>query len=174
LDPGYVDEVVIGCRGEIIARHPRCWAREDVIFDPLHYLPLIEEKINSLDQAAPLLGWQLPDEFATLRRLMEGRMYDQNPGRQANLPARKFTQVLSSSIAADNSLSRSRRPLLKSLATVAVSFPIAAGSRVMPFADATSFTTVAQTRASSFDGKFMSSPSGSPHGGWGEPSQSPV
>src|SRR3546814_15809354 len=66
--------VVIGCRGEIIARHPRSWEREDVIFDPVHYLPLIEQKINSLDQAAPLQGWDLPEEFATLRRLMEGRM----------------------------------------------------------------------------------------------------
>lgn len=39
---GYVDEVVIGCRGEIIARHPRSFERDDVIFEPLHYLPLIE------------------------------------------------------------------------------------------------------------------------------------
>ena len=26
----YVDQVVIGCRGDVIARHPRCYAREDV------------------------------------------------------------------------------------------------------------------------------------------------
>jgi hypothetical protein len=64
---GYVDEVVIGCGGEIIARHPRSWEREDVVFDPVHYLPLIEQKINALDQAAPLQGWNLPQEFATLR-----------------------------------------------------------------------------------------------------------
>ena len=51
---GYVDEVVIGCGGEIIARHPRCYDREDMVFDPIHYLPLIEQKINALDQAAPL------------------------------------------------------------------------------------------------------------------------
>jgi hypothetical protein len=38
------------------------------------YLSLIEQKINSLDQAAPLQGWDLPEEFPTLRRLMEGRM----------------------------------------------------------------------------------------------------
>src|SRR5690606_29908994 len=71
---GYVDEVVIGCGGEIVARHPRSWEREDVVFDPVHYLPLIEQKINALDQAAPLQGWDLPEEFATLRRLMETRM----------------------------------------------------------------------------------------------------
>ncbi len=35
---GYVDQVVIGCGGEIIARHPRSYDREDVVFDPIHYL----------------------------------------------------------------------------------------------------------------------------------------
>ncbi len=83
---GYVDEVVIGCGGEIIARHPRNWDREDVVFNPLHYLPLIEQKINALDQAAPLQGWDLPQEFATLRRLMEGRM--------AKHGKREYVQVL--------------------------------------------------------------------------------
>ena len=53
---------------------PRSFDREDIIFDPVHYLPLIERKINALDQAAPLQGWDLPEEFATLCRLMEGRM----------------------------------------------------------------------------------------------------
>ncbi len=83
---GYVDEVVIGWRGEIIARHSRSWEREDVVFDPLHYLPLIEQKINALDQAAPLQGWDLPGEFATLRRLMEARM--------AKHGRREYVQVL--------------------------------------------------------------------------------
>ncbi len=71
---GYVDQVVIGCGSEVIARHRRSYEREDLIFDPLHYLPLIEQKIGALDQAAPLEGWDLPDAFATLRRLMEARM----------------------------------------------------------------------------------------------------
>jgi transposase len=83
---GYVDEVVIGCRGEVIARHPRCYAREDVVFDPLHYLPLIERKPNALDQAAPLAEWDLPPEFATLRRLMEARM--------SKMGRREYVQVL--------------------------------------------------------------------------------
>src|SRR5664279_2719592 len=57
-----------------------------LIFDPLHYLALIEQKINALDQAAPLAGWRLPEEFMTLRRLMEARM-----GKQGK---REFVQVL--------------------------------------------------------------------------------
>ncbi len=83
---GYVHEVVVACGAEIIARHPRSYEREDFIFDPLHYLALIERKINALDQAAPLVGWNLPEEFATLRRLLEARM-----GKQGK---REFVQVL--------------------------------------------------------------------------------
>ena len=83
---GYVDAVVIGSGGEVIARHPRCYDREDMVFDPIHYLPLIEKKINALDQAAPLAEWDLPPEFATLRRLMEARMI--KAGR------REYVQVL--------------------------------------------------------------------------------
>jgi len=83
---GYVHEVVIACGTEVIARHPRSYEREDFVFDPLHYLALIEQKINALDQAAPLAGWQLPEEFATLRRLLEARMG--KPGK------REYVQVL--------------------------------------------------------------------------------
>jgi len=83
---GYVHEVVIACEAEIIARHTRSWDKEDFIFDPLHYLALIEQKTNALDQAAPLEGWQLPDAFATLRRLLEARM-----GKAGK---REFVQVL--------------------------------------------------------------------------------
>ncbi|MEZ5869521.1 MAG: IS21 family transposase, partial [Defluviimonas denitrificans] len=60
--------------------------REDVVFDPVHYLPLIEQKINAFEQAAPLAEWALPPEFETLRRLMEARML--KAGR------REFVQVL--------------------------------------------------------------------------------
>jgi hypothetical protein len=83
---GYVDAVMIGCGGQVIARHPRCYGREDMVFDPVHYLPLIERKINALDQAAPLAEWDLPPAFATLRRLMEARMT--KAGR------REYVQVL--------------------------------------------------------------------------------
>jgi hypothetical protein len=67
---GYVQEVVISCGTEVIARHPRSYEREDFVFD----------------QAAPLASWQLPEQFATLRRLLEARM-----GKQGK---REFVQVL--------------------------------------------------------------------------------
>jgi hypothetical protein len=83
---GYVGEVVISCGADIIARHARSYEREDFVFDPLHYLALLEQKIGALDQAAPLIGWDLPEEFAVLRRLLEARM-----GKRGK---REFVQVL--------------------------------------------------------------------------------
>ena len=63
LVKGYVDEVVIVCGSDEIARHRRSYEREVLIFEPRHYLALLERKTGALDQAAPLAGWQLPDEF---------------------------------------------------------------------------------------------------------------
>ncbi len=82
----YVHDVVISCGAEIIARHRRSWEKEDFVFDPLHYLALIERKTNALDQAAPLTGWELPQAFTTLRRLLEARM-----GKNGK---REFVQIL--------------------------------------------------------------------------------
>ncbi len=83
---GYVGDVVISCGAEVIARHPRSYERDDFVFDPVHYLPLLERKTGALDQAAPLAGWELPEEFGMLRRLLESRM-----GRRGK---REFVQVL--------------------------------------------------------------------------------
>ena len=86
LIKGYVHEVVIVCGSQVIARHRRSYEREDMIFDPLHYLALLEQKTRALDQAAPLAGWELPACFAQLRRLLEARL---NKGGK-----REYVQVL--------------------------------------------------------------------------------
>jgi len=86
LVKGYVHEVVIACGSEVIARHSRSYEREDIVFNPLHYLALLEQKTRALDQAAPLVGWELPDCFAQLRRLLEARL-----GKSGK---REYVQVL--------------------------------------------------------------------------------
>ena len=70
---GYVDRVEIARGAEIVARHRRSYVRGDVVYDPLHYLSLLEKKPGALDQAAPLRGWKLDPAFDTLRRLLEAR-----------------------------------------------------------------------------------------------------
>ena len=74
LIKGYVHQVEIVCGTEVIARHERTYARETAVYDPLHYLALLEHKSRALDQAAPLAGRQLPECFADLRRLLEARL----------------------------------------------------------------------------------------------------
>ncbi len=71
---GYVDAVVISCGTEIIAKHPGSYERDDFVYDPIRYLPLLERRPGALNQAAPLQGWELPKDFAILRRLFESRM----------------------------------------------------------------------------------------------------
>ena len=83
---GYVHEVVIASGSEVIARHERSYEREVVVFDPLHYLALLEQKTRALDQAAPLAGWRLPESFVQLRRLLEARLRKHG--------SREYVQVL--------------------------------------------------------------------------------
>ena len=83
---GYVDQVVISCGSDVIAKHPRSYQRDDFVYDPIHYLPLLERKPGALNQATPLQGWDLPEDMNTLRRLLESRM-----GRRGK---REFVQVL--------------------------------------------------------------------------------
>jgi hypothetical protein len=56
---------------KLIAKHHRCWDRECQIFEPMHYLELLERKPGALDHARPLEDWQLPACFDTYRRLLE-------------------------------------------------------------------------------------------------------
>ena len=86
LVKGSVDDVVIVCGSDEIARHRRSYGREELIFDPRHYLALLERKTGALHQAAPLAGWALPEEFLRLRRLLEARLG--KPG------TREYVQVL--------------------------------------------------------------------------------
>ena len=81
-----MDRVVISCGSEIIARHPRSYQRDDFVYDPIRYLPLLEQRTGGLDQAASLQGWGLPEEFGKLRQRLESRM----GGRGK----REFVQVL--------------------------------------------------------------------------------
>ncbi len=86
LVKGFVDEVVILCEGVQVARHPRVYGQGEFVYDPLHYLALIETKPGALDQAAALQGWDLPADFQHLRHLLEARMGSKGK--------REFIQVL--------------------------------------------------------------------------------
>jgi hypothetical protein len=86
LVKGFVDKVAIICGADEIARHSRIYGRGQFVFDPKHYLALLEQKPGALDQAAPLQSWTLPEPLQHLRRLLEVRM--------GNRGKREFVQVL--------------------------------------------------------------------------------
>jgi hypothetical protein len=83
---GFVEEVVIVVGAQIIAHHRRLHGRNQFVFDPRHYLALLEQKPGALDQAAPLQSWTLPEGFQRMRRLLEARMGDRGK--------REFIQIL--------------------------------------------------------------------------------
>jgi transposase len=68
---GYWDRVEI-CRGaETVATHWRRWGKGETVYEPRHYLPLLEGKPGALDHGRPLQALELPDCFARLRRRLE-------------------------------------------------------------------------------------------------------
>ena len=81
-----VDTVRVVAGDRVAAVHPRCWNREQVFYDPVHYLAVLERKPGALDFAAPLQGWELPVCFGVLRRRLEAELG--GPG------TRQFIKVL--------------------------------------------------------------------------------
>lgn len=42
----------------VVASHPRCYDRKQDILDPLHYLPLLEQRPGAFDHAKPVRRWR--------------------------------------------------------------------------------------------------------------------
>lgn len=108
----YPFRVDICHKGERIASHNRSFKQDDFIFDPLHYLPLLERKPGGLDGAAPFSDWELPVCFGTLRRYLESRSGDGGK--------REFIQVLQ--LLRDFDVSEVRRAIEKAFECGAVCF----------------------------------------------------
>jgi len=70
---GDCQDVVLCAEGVEVARHRRIWEKEQVRFEPVHYLALLEAKPGALDHARPLEGWRLPECFGLLRRRLEAQ-----------------------------------------------------------------------------------------------------
>lgn len=66
-----VEEVRLVYEDRLVARHRRCWERERALFEPTHYLALLERKPGGFDYARPLEHWELPECFPLLRRRLE-------------------------------------------------------------------------------------------------------
>ena len=56
----YADKIVVLHDGAFVAQHPRCFQRDQMIFDPWHYLPVLKKKPGALRNGAPFKDWDLP------------------------------------------------------------------------------------------------------------------
>ena len=81
-----VDEVRIVFEDHPVARHQRCWKKQQSLFDPVHYLALLEQKPGGFDHARPLEDWDLPVCFGILRRRLEAEL--------GGMGTREFIKVL--------------------------------------------------------------------------------
>jgi transposase len=74
---------------EVLARHPRSYEREQDIFDPVHYLPLLAQRPGAFEHAKPVRRWRetWPRVYETLLNRLQT---DDNDGRGLKI----FIQVL--------------------------------------------------------------------------------
>lgn len=109
---GYVDKVVICHKDLAIAKHERSYERDKYVFDPVHYLPLLERKPGGLDGSLPFESWELPKCFDNLRRCLEAR--NGEGGK------REYIQILQ--LLRDFSMAEVRRAIEKALEYRSVNF----------------------------------------------------
>ena len=81
----YADRIVVRLDDEVIAEHPRSFARNRMILDPWHYLPVLAKKPGALRNGVPFQNWELPPALGRLRRKLAS-------GDDAD---RRFVRVLS-------------------------------------------------------------------------------
>lgn len=74
---------------KVIASHRRCYGREEDIFDPLHYLPLLEQRPGAFEHAKPIRRWR--EEWPPLYERFLQRLQEQGLNGQS---VREFVRVL--------------------------------------------------------------------------------
>jgi transposase len=69
----YADRIVMMHNGTQVGVHLRHFGRDKVIYDPWHYLAVLERKPGALRNGAPFKRWDLPEALSVVRTLLEGR-----------------------------------------------------------------------------------------------------
>lgn len=67
----YAERIVVRQDGEIATEHSRCFGRGQTIYDPWHYVPVLNRKPGALRNGAPFRNWTLPRSLTRLRRRLD-------------------------------------------------------------------------------------------------------
>ena len=68
----YADRIEIRQDGRVVADHPRAFGRDQTVFDPWHYVPVLARKPGALRNGAPFKNWVLPSGLDRVRRKLAG------------------------------------------------------------------------------------------------------
>jgi hypothetical protein len=63
----HAERIVVLLGEKVVADHPRSFKRDQVIYDPWHYLPLLMKKPGALRNGAPFKDWALPPALTQVR-----------------------------------------------------------------------------------------------------------
>ncbi len=69
----YADRLVFVSDGEVVGEHPREFGRDRTVYDPWHYLAVLERKPGALRNGAPFRQWDLPEPIQEVRQALGGR-----------------------------------------------------------------------------------------------------
>src|SRR5271157_4992883 len=64
----YAERVVVRQDGQIVAEHPRRFGRDQTLYDPWHYVPVLTRKPGAMRNGAPFKGWTLPGALGRVRQ----------------------------------------------------------------------------------------------------------
>ena len=68
----YADRIVLRQEGMIVGEHRRSFGRDQTVFDPWHYVPVLARKPGALRNGAPFKDWVLPASLDRVRRKLAG------------------------------------------------------------------------------------------------------
>jgi transposase len=68
----YADRIELRQDGRVVGDHCRCFSREQTVFDPWHYVPVLARKPGALRNGAPFKDWLLPSGLQQVRRKLGG------------------------------------------------------------------------------------------------------
>ncbi len=68
----YAERIVIRQDGAIVGEHARCFGRNQTVYDPWHYVPVLARKPGALRNGAPFKDWLLPANLERVRRKLKG------------------------------------------------------------------------------------------------------
>ncbi|HUB48714.1 MAG TPA: IS21 family transposase [Acetobacteraceae bacterium] len=68
----YADRIELRQAGRVVGAHRRCFGRDQTVYDPWHYVPVLARKPGALRNGAPFKDWVLPSGLERVRRKLAG------------------------------------------------------------------------------------------------------